>query len=153
MVAATTDLSKGLSEGVYKFAIDNLPSVVDGLSVVADMLPDGAEIPVNAKGKITLAKAASLKYAKIKGTKPPEYELVRDTSKGKTNLSGLKLTYTAKTSTIKGSFAVYTDDPVKHKIKKTNFTVNGMVIDGKAVGVATCKKPQISCPFRIELDK
>ena len=153
MVAATTDLSKGLSEGVYKFAIDNLPSVVDGLSVVADMLPDGAEIPVNAKGKITLAKAASLKYAKIKGTKPPEYELVRDTSKGKTNLSGLKLTYTAKTSTIKGSFAVYTDDPVKHKIKKTNFTVNGMVIDGKAVGVATCKTPQISCPFRIELDK
>ena len=153
MVAATTDLSKGLSEGVYKFAIDNLPSVIDGLPVVADMLPDGAEIPVNAKGKITLAKAASLKYAKIKGTKPPEYELVRDTSKGKTNLSGLKLTYTAKTSTIKGSFAVYTDDPVKHKIKKTNFTVNGMVIDGKAVGVATCKKPQISCPFRIELDK
>ena len=150
MVAATTDLSKGLSTGVYKFSVSGLPTEINGLPVVAEMLPDGAEVPVNAKGKITLAKAATLKYSKIKGTKPAQYELVYDTSKGKTNLSGLKLTYTAKTSSIKGSFSVYTDDAVKHKIKKTSFTVTGMVIDGKAVGVATCKKPAISCPVSIE---
>jgi hypothetical protein len=150
MVAATTDLSKGLSTGVYKFSVSGLPTEINGLPVVAEMLPDGAEVPVNAKGKITLAKAATLKYSKIKGTKPAEYELVRNTEKGKTNLSGLKLTYTAKTSSIKGSFSVYTDDSAKHKIKKTSFTVTGMVIDGKAVGVATCKKPAISCPVSIE---
>ena len=118
---------------------------------MSEMLPDGAEVPVNAKGKITLAKAATLKYAKIKGTKPAEYELVYDTSKGKTNLSGLKLTYTAKTSSIKGSFSVYTNNPSKHKITKTSFTVTGMVIDGKVVGIATCKKPAISCPVSIVL--
>ena len=90
-----------------------------------------------------LAKAATLKYAKIKGTKPAEYELVCDTSKGKTNLSGLKLTYTAKTSTIKGSFNVYTVNEAKHKVNKVSFTVKGMVIGGKAVGVATCKLDEL----------
>ena len=157
MVAVTTDLSKGLSAGVYRFSVSGLPKEINGLPVVAEMppdgvnmLPDGAEVLVNANGKISLAKAATLKYAKIKGTKPTEYELVLDTSKGKTNLSGLKLTYTAKTSSIKGSFSVYTDDSTKHKIMKTSFTVTGMVIDGKAVGVATCKKLAISRPITVE---
>ena len=149
--AVTMDLSKGLSEGVYKFSVSGLPEEIGGLPVVADMLPDGAEVPVNAKGKITLAKAAKLKYSKIKGTKPAEYELVCDTSSGKTNLSGLKLTYTAKTALVKGSFSVYTVNHDKHKVNKTSFTVNGMVIGGEAVGVATCKKPAISCPVSIAL--
>ena len=148
--AATTDLSRGLSEGVHKFGVSGLPTEINGLMVVADMLPDGEGVPVNAKGKITLAKPSTLKYAKIKGSKPVVYELVRDTSKGKTNLSGLKLTYTAKTATIKGSFNVYTVDVAKHKVNKVSFTVNGMVIGGKAVGMATCKKPAVSCPIVIE---
>ena len=150
LTAETTDLSKGLSAGTYKFSVSGMPEEIGGLPVVVEMLPDGAEVPVIAKGKFALAKAATLKYAKIKGTKPAEYKLVYDTSKGKTNLSGLKLTYTAKTSSIKGSFSVYTDDSTKHKIKKTSFAVAGMVVDGKAVGVATCKKLAISCPIRIE---
>ncbi len=115
------------------------------------MLPNGVEVPVNAKGKITLAKAAKLKFSKIKGSKPAAYELVFDTSKGKTNLPGLKLTYTAKTATIKGSFSVYTINEAKHKVNKTSFTVNAMVIGGKAVGMATCKKPAVSCPVALEL--
>lgn len=151
MFAATTDLSKGLSAGVYRFSVSGLPEKINGLPVVVEMLPDGAEVPVDANGKIVLAKAATFKYAKIKGANPAEYERVCDTSKGKTNLSGLRLTYTAKTSSIKGSFSVYTDDSTKHKIKKTSFKVTGMVIDGKAVGVATCKKPAITCPIGFEL--
>lgn len=153
LTAETTDLSKGLSAGVYKFSVSGLPASINGLPVVVDLLPDDQDVPVDAKGKIALAKAATLKYTKIKGTKPAEYELVLDTSKGKTNLSGLKLTYTAKTSSIKGSFSVYTVNEAKHKVNKTSFTVNGMVIDGKAVGVATCKKPAISCPVALELAK
>ena len=148
--AVTTDLTKGLSQGNYKFSVSGLPTEINGLPVVTGMLPDGVEFSVNAKGKIVLDKAASLKYAKIKGSKPTAYELVLDTSKGKTNLSGLKLTYTAKTASIKGSFSVYTDNPEKHKINKVSFTVTGMVIDGKAVGIAACKKPAISCPIIIE---
>lgn len=151
LVAETTDLSKGLSEGVYKFSVSGLPSEINGLPVVAEMLPNGVEVPVNAKGKITLAKAAKLKFTKIKGSKPAAYELVFDTSKGKTNLPGLKLTYTAKTATIKGSFSVYTINEAKHKVNKTSFTVNAMVIGGKAVGMATCKKPAITCPIALEL--
>ena len=151
LMAKTTDLSVGLSKGTdYTFGVSGIPSEINGLEVVSEMLPDGQEVPVDAKGKIALAKAATLKYAKIKGTKPTEYELVCDTSKGKTNLSGLKLTYTAKTSTIKGSFNVYTVNEAKHKVNKVSFTVNGMVIGGKAVGVATCKKPVISCPVVLE---
>ena len=151
LMAKTTDLSVGLSKGTdYTFGVSGIPSEINGLEVVSEMLPDGQEVPVDAKGKIALAKAATLKYAKIKGTKPAEYELVCDTSKGKTNLSGLKLTYTAKTSTIKGSFNVYTVNEAKHKVNKVAFTVNGMVIGGKAVGVATCKKPAISCPVVLE---
>ena len=148
--AVTTDLSKGLAEGVYTFSVSGLPTTINNLQVVEDMLPDGAEVPVKAKGKIALAKPATLKYAKIKKSKPVAYELVRDTSKGKTNLSGLKLTYTAKTALIKGSFSVYTVNEAKHKVNKTSFTVNGMVIGGKAVGMATCKKLGISCPIIIE---
>ena len=151
LMAKTTDLSVGLSKGTdYTFGVSGIPSEINGLEVVSEMLPDGQEVPVDAKGKIALAKAATLKYAKIKGTKPAEYELVCDTSKGKTNLSGLKLTYTAKTSTIKGSFNVYTVNEAKHKVNKVSFTVNGMVIGGKAVGGATCKKPVISCPVVLE---
>ena len=152
--AETTDLSGGLAKNsVYQFGISWLPAAINGLPVVAEMLPDGQDVPVDAKGKIVLAKAATLKFAKIKGTKPAEYKLVLDTSKNKTNLSGLKLTYTAKTSSIKGSFTVYTVNLAKHKVTKTSFTVNGMVIGGKAVGMATCKKPAITCPVSIELAK
>ena len=150
MVAATTDLSKGLSAGVYRFSVSGLPEEIGGLPVVTEMLPDGAEVPVNAKGKITLAKAATLKFVKVPRSKPAVYNLVFDTSKGKTNLPGLKLTYTAKTATIKGSFSVYTINEAKHKVTKTTFTVNAMVIGGKAVGMATCKKPAISCPVALE---
>ena len=148
--AVTTDLSKGLPQGNYRFSVSGFPEAINGFPVVTDMLPDSTEFSVNAKGKIALAKAATLKYAKIKGSKPTAYELLLDTSKDKTNLPGLKLTYTAKTASIKGSFTVYTDNPEKHKINKVSFTVTGMVIDGKAVGVAVCKKPAITCSIEIE---
>ena len=150
LVAETTDLSKGLSEGVYKFSVSGLPAEINGLPVVEEMLPNGVEVPINAKGKITLAKAATLKFVKVKGSKPAVYELVFDTSKGKTNLPGLKLTSNAKTATLKGSFSAYTINEAKHKVTKTTFTVNAMVIDGRAVGTATCKKPAITCPVVLE---
>ena len=75
-----------------------------------------------------------------------------DTSKGKTNLMGLKLSYSAKTSSIKGSFVIYTDNPEKHKINKYTFKITGMVVDGKAVGIATCKKPAMTSLVSIEKD-
>lgn len=144
LTALTTDLSKGLSEGKYTFSVDSTPTTINGLAVVKDMLLESMTFSINAKGKITLPKAASLKYKKIKKSKPAAYELVCDTSKGRTNLMGLKLSYSPKTSSIKGSFVIYTVNPEKHKINKYTFTITGMVVEGKAVGIATCKKPSMT---------
>ena len=148
--AVTTDLTKGLSEGTSYFSLDGeIPAEINNLHVLTELLPNKTPLSVNSKGKITLTKAAMVKYAKIKGSKPAAYELVIDTSKNKTNLPGLKLTYTAKTSTIKGSFCVYTANEAKHKITKLSFTVTGMVIDGAVYGTAVCKKPALSFPITV----
>ena len=70
-------------------------------------------------------------------------DLVVDSSKGKTNLSGLKLTYTPKTGVFKGSFKVYAleGEGKKKKLKKYTVNVTGFVVDGVGYGAATCKKP------------
>ena len=95
------------------------------------------------------AKAASVKWAKPKGAS--EKELVVDTSKGK-NLSGLKLTYTPKKGTFKGSFNVYAleGSGAATKLKKYKLNVNGVVVGGIGCGVATSKKPAIAWPLTVE---
>ena len=103
---------------------------------VAELLPDGE--PVIAKGgKWAFNKAAGVKLSKDKTSAE------RDTSKGKTNLSGLKLTYTPKTGLFKGTFKVYAlegADGAK-KLKKYTVAVTGVVVDGKGVGQAAIKRP------------
>ena len=83
-------------------------------TVVEGLLP--ADEPVTpAGGKWKFAKAATVKWAKLKpGTAPfgglsdaaSGKGLLVDTSKG-ANLSGMKLVYTPKKSTFKGSFKMY----------------------------------------------
>ena len=94
------------------------------------------------------AKAATVKWAKDRVTK--EYGLVVDDTKGKTNLSGLKLTYAAKTGQFKGSFKAYalqgggssgTARPTKPKLVKYTVNVIGFVVDGVGYGEASCKRP------------
>lgn len=91
--------------------------------------------------KWQFAKAATVKWAKDRVTK--EYDLVVDDSRGKTNLSGLKLTYTAKTGIFKGSFKAYALEEKNGKMKLMKYTVNviGLVVNGKGVGEASCKRP------------
>ena len=71
-----------------------------------------------------------------------EYALVVDTSKGKTNRSGLKLSYTPKTGLFKGSFKVYALE--SSKLKKYTVNVTGVVVNGAGYGQATMKKPAAS---------
>ena len=101
-----------------------------------------------SNGKWVFAKAATVKWAKDRVTK--EYGLVVDNTKGKTNLSGLKLTYAAKTGQFKGAFKVYalagggspgTARPTKKKLVKYTVNVIGFVVDGVGYGEASCKKP------------
>ena len=122
---------------VYVEAVSaSLPS-----GTLVNLLPDGE--PVGTKvGKWKFDKAASVKWTKPKkGTALSEYydkdsgkDLIIDTSKGKTNLSGLKLTYTSKTGQFKGSFKVYAIQG--RKLKKFTVKVIGVVVDGKGAGDA-----------------
>ena len=118
-----------------------------------ELFPDGE--PVTASGgKWKFAKAAGVKWAKPKrGAALPEiYDaesgkgLVVDTSAGKTNLSGLKLTYTPKKGMFKGPFKVYAleGEGKAKKLKKYTVSVSGVVVDGIGYGTATCKNPAAS---------
>ncbi|MBP5509682.1 MAG: leucine-rich repeat protein [Kiritimatiellae bacterium] len=91
-------------------------------------------------GKWAFAKAATVKWAKDRVTK--EYGLVVDDTNGKTNLSGLKLTYTAKSGQFKGSFKAYALEEKNGKKKLAKYTVNviGFVTNGVGYGTAFNKK-------------
>ena len=105
---------------------------------VEELLPDGEPVIPKA-GKWSFAKAASVKYVKNKKTKAAS--LVVDTRKGK-NLSALKLTYTPKKGTFKGTFKVYAIQG--GKLKKYTVKVSGVVVGGVGYGTATCKKPAVN---------
>ena len=127
--------------------------------VQRDLLPNDEQATVNG-GKWSFKKAAGVKWAKPKkGAEPPEiYDeesgkgLIVDTSANKTNLSGLRLTYTPKKGTFKGSFKVYALEGAGKTTKLKKYTVNvtGLVVDGIGYGVATCKKPAASWPVTVE---
>ena len=121
-------------------------------AVVKDLLPDGEPVILSG-GKWKFATAAGVKWAKIKpGVEPfgglkdeaSGKGLLVDTSKG-ANLSGMKLAYTPKKGTFKGSFKVYAleGSGAKTKLKKCTVKVSGVVVDGVGYGEATCKKPSI----------
>ena len=145
---------KGESSRVFSMEGFNLP--VPG-TLLDELLPNEESFSVS-NGKWAFAKAATVKWAKPKkGAEHSEHyddasgkDLIVDTSKGKSNLSGLKLTYTAKTGQFKGSFKVYalqgggspgTARPTKMKLVKYTVNVIGFVVDGVGYGEASCKKP------------
>ena len=105
-----------------------------------------ADEPVLPKrGKWAFNKAAAVSWKKPKGGDVKC--LVVDTSRGKTNLSAIKLSYTPKTGGFKGSFRIVSIEsksggksPVK-KLKKYTVKVTGIVIDGVGYGKAVVKKP------------
>ena len=127
-------------------------------TVLTDLLPNDEQATANG-GKWAFKKAAGVKWAKPKkGAEPPEiYDeesgkgLIVDTSKDKTNLSGLKLTYTPKKGTFKGSFKVYAleGEGKATKLKKYTVKVNGVVVDSVGYGTAMCKKPAASWPVTV----
>ena len=131
---------------------------VGGLSaftgtVLADLLPK--DVPVmSVGGKWKCAKATGVKWAKPKRgatTLPEIYDamsgkgLLVDMAKGP-NLSAMKLTYTPKKGTFKGSFKVYALEGTGKatKLKKYTIKVSGVVADGVGYGQATCKKPAVT---------
>ena len=125
-----------------------------GGGVLADLLPTN-EVATVTRGRWAFAKAAGVKYAKPKAGQatvtPVDATgkgLIVDTSKNKTNLSGLKFTYTPKSGTFKGSFKVFALNGAK--LVKYTMNVSGVVVDGVGYGKATCKRPAVSWPVRVE---
>ena len=118
---------------VYVDAVSLPAGTVDAL------LPNGEPVILKG-GKWAFNKAAGVKWVKDRVTKV--YALVVDTSKGKTNRSGLKLSYTPKTGLFKGSFKAYALEG--SKLKKYTVNVTGVVVNGSGYGQATMKKPAAS---------
>ena len=128
----------------FNVDMDSVPNFGKDGALLEEALP--AAEPVNVSGgKWSFGKAASLKYAKNRAT--GSYELIGLNDAAKPNVSGLKLTYTAKTGLFKGSFKLYATNeattPTGKAPKLKKFTVNviGFVVDGVGYGEATLKKP------------
>ena len=116
--------------------------------VQEDLLP--YEVSASAsRGKWSFPKAASVKFAKPKGSS--EKKLVVNTKAG-SNLSGLKLTYTPSKGTFKGSFKIYEirTSGGKKTLKKHTVKVSGIVVNGAGYGVATLKTPAVSWAVWVE---
>ena len=139
-------------KGGTKVYVD-APSASLPAGTLEDLLPNGE--PVTASnGKWKFAKAASVKWAKPKAgaAQPERYDaesgkgLLVDTSADKTNLSAMRLTYTPKKGTFKGSFKVYAleGSGKATKLKKYTVKVSGVVVGGVGYGTATCKNPAMS---------
>lgn len=110
----------------------------EGYDFVVDP-PMGEPVYVKGGTKLSCGKAASIKYKKIDGA----YELVGTDDEKKPNLTGLKLTYTAKTGAFKGTFKVYASNELstegKPSLKKYTVKVAGFVLDGHGMGTTEVK--------------
>jgi hypothetical protein len=133
----------GKSTATVNVAVGSIPA-----GALVDLLPTSAKADASG-GKWSFGKAASVKWTKARGA--TEKTLVVNTSKG-TNLSGMKITYTPKKGTFKGSFKVYAlvGSGASTKLKKYTVNVNGVVVDGIGRGKATCKSPVISWSVTVD---
>ena len=144
MAAATVG---GAQNGGQKtFSLGSFDLAVPGTLVTALLPYETAFVEVG--GKWRFAKAAGVKVAKNQvstenGLRHETDVVVVDDSAGKTNLSGLKLTYAAKTGLFKGSFKVYALKEEKGRMKLVKYKVNvaGFVVNGKGYGEASCRRP------------
>ena len=130
---------KVLAQGSHTFFLEEFGLPVAG-DIQEQLLPTSVVFAVSGK-KWKFDKGASVKWTKNKVTK--EYGLVVDTSKGRSNLSALKLSYAPKTGVFKGSFKIYMLETsgAKTKLKSYKANVLGFVVDAVGIGEARCKKP------------
>ena len=121
-------------------------------TVLDSLLPDG-EKGSSSGNRWTFALAASVRWAKPKSDEKPVVldaesgkGLIVDTSRNRTNLSGINLSYTAKNGTFKGSFKVYALEGSGNstRLKKYTVKVVGVVVNGVGYGSATCGRPEIN---------
>ena len=110
-----------------------------------ELLPYHEPIRLKA-GRWSFAKAAMVKLSKDRTS------VSVDTSKGRSNTSAMRLTYTPKTGIYKGTFKLYAliDAPKgKKQLKKHTVKVMGAVVEGYGYGVGSLKS--YGTPFMIQV--
>lgn len=115
--------------------------------------PNADGVKRSGNGKWSFERATSVKFSKVKdptSMRYPEY-FYPESGKGLivgegNNPSGLKLTYTPKRGSFKGSFKVYALEGERGQTKLKNYTVkvSGVVVGGVGHGMATYKKPALA---------
>lgn len=115
-----------------------LATAIEGLQ--ADLLPTEEAFAATAT-RWTFKKAALVKLVRNRTT--GAYELDVNTTRDRTNLSGLKLTYAARTGLFKGSFKAYAvvESRGRPQLKKYTVRVSGFVANGKGYGQAVLTRP------------
>lgn len=122
-------------EGPARLVFEADPTfVVAGLQ--ADYFPDEEVLRSGKKWTIP-RKAGKLKAVKPNPKKGLEGGIVKS---GEGNFAGLKVSFDAKKMTFKGSFKVWTYDPVKYKLKALSVSFTGLVAEDESFGVAVLKK-------------
>ena len=129
---------------VFRVADPDAVSDLLGDDTFVEFLPEESVALVDGK-KLVVADGA--KPGKIVWDKKEE-DIDWDKSKiDGYNVSGLKLSYTAKTGAFKGSFKAFA--LVKGKVKAFTFKVTGVILNGCGYGTATYKKSAV--PVEIDL--
>ena len=146
---ANARIGGNLPNGTMTFQvdIDSLPLVGIDFEVIEDLLPTNVEVTVTGGRKLNAGKAVAIKYAKGRSS------LAGSTDSSKSNVSGLKLTYTPKTGMFRGSFNIYasnesvTPEGKTPKLKKIKVNMTGIFADagGGFIGVGEAKvnKPTV----------
>lgn len=128
------DLAAGkvgaLSQGEHSVTADISALEASGEMVEDDLSPDGTEFAV-AGSRWTFPKADRVKFVRD----DESYETTVENG----NPAGIKLSYTAKTGSFKGSFKVYSVTE-SGRSKKRTASVAGVVVDGVGYGTALIKK-------------
>ena len=130
-------VSSGVMTGTKTFGMDDF---FDEIEAEDGFSPNGTEIEISgARWKVP--RADGVRFSKDDG-----WHVADEREYG--NPAGLKLTYSAKTGTFKGSFKVFagTDEG---RSKKYTATVTGVAVEGVGYGTATIKKVG-SVPVKIE---
>jgi hypothetical protein len=121
----------------FTVSIDDM-ELPENYDFVVDV-PSGAPVYVKNGTKLSCDKSASIKYKKVDG----EWVLTGADDENRPNVSGLKISYAAKTGVFKGTFTIYASNDgateKKPTLKKYKASFSGLVIDGSGVGVVTIK--------------
>ena len=147
MKSATVGGSMPVSSLSCSVAIDAPPTLDYGWSLLDKALPTNVPITVVNGTRWTFERAAVVKYQRINDANGIYFDLVGLDDTTTANVSGMRLSYTAKTGMFRGTFKLLatnegiTDEGKPPRIKRITVNVIGFVINGKGIGTATCKKP------------